>query len=81
MTLTSLASCGVAQAGWTEFWQRFHLDCHRMRCWPEPFYHSDREAVRAPLTVMKNNGWRSQNTIDSHFFDAETQKLSKAGEL
>jgi hypothetical protein len=80
-TLPFVGSAGSAQAGWTEFWCRFHLDYHRMKCWPEPFVRADRQAVRAPFEVMANNGWRSQTTMGDCFFDQETQQLTKSGEL
>jgi hypothetical protein len=80
--LASSAPSRVAFAGcWTQFWQRFRLDYQRMKCWPEPFLHADREAVRPPIRAMANNGWRSQNTLGDHFFEPETQQLTRAGVL
>ena len=81
MTLTSIASSGTAHAGWTEFWRRFHLDTQRMNCWPSPFYCADQQSVRATFQLMTDNGWRSQNTLGDHFFDLESERLTRAGEL
>ncbi len=73
--------CRTADAGWRESWDRFWLDFHRNNCYPEPFSHADRAAAGAPFAVMINNGWQRQNTLGNHHFDAETQQLTRAGEL
>jgi len=70
-----------AQAGWNEFWERFHVDFHRVNCFPEPFIYGDREAARAPFIAMINNGWRRQNTLGDQHFDGETNRLNQAGTL
>lgn len=70
-----------AQAGWNEFWERVHVDFHRVNCFPEPFMFGDREAVRAPFVAMINNGWRRQNTLGDQHFDSETNRLNQAGTL
>lgn len=56
-------------------------DTKRANCWPEPFPRADREAVRAPFVCMVANGWRRQNTLGNHHFDAETGELNQAGRL
>ncbi|MBP89676.1 MAG: hypothetical protein CMJ64_23705 [Planctomycetaceae bacterium] len=76
-----LTTASVAEAGWDEFWARFHLDYQRMNCWPEPFQHADRELVRGPLIAMTNNGWRVQNTLSNHLFTLEENTLTQAGTL
>ena len=78
--LVSLAAISsTADAGWHEFWDRFHLDFHRNNCWPEPFASVDRRAADAPFGRMVANGWKRQNTLTSHYFDAETQELTAGG--
>jgi hypothetical protein len=62
-------------------WSRFELDFHRMNCWPEPFVHADRELVRLPLIAMTNSGWKLEHTLSHHFFDSDTQELTRAGQL
>jgi hypothetical protein len=69
-----------AQAGWSEFWHRVHLDWHRMNSWPEPFQHADRQVTIAPLIAMTNAGWQQNNTLHDHFFDHEGH-LTRAGQL
>lgn len=71
----------VAQAGWSEFWERFHLDANRNGCWPDPFRGQDREALRAPFIIMKDNGWRFETTLPEALFHPETQALNRAGEI
>jgi hypothetical protein len=56
-------------------------DTKRANCWPEPFPRADREAERTPFVIMVANGWRRQNTLGDHHFDAETGKLNRAGQL
>lgn len=77
----TVASANVADAGWNEFWTRFHLDWQRMHSWPEPFDHADRELVRVPLIQMTDNGWRIQNTLGSHLFSSDENTLNQAGVL
>ncbi|MBC8355510.1 MAG: hypothetical protein H8E66_26325 [Planctomycetes bacterium] len=74
-------TASVTQAGWTEFWERVHLDWHRMNSWPEPFLHADKDLVRQPLIAMTDRGWRMQNTLSDHLFDVEKQTLTQAGAL
>ena len=74
-----LCQPAITQAG--DFWDRFHLDFLRMNYWPEPFVHADRELVRSPLVAMTSNGWRLQTTLSDHFFEGESQTLTRAGQL
>lgn len=75
-----LAIIGSANAGWHEFWDRVELDFHRNNCWGQPFVSVDRRATCAPFAAMVQSGWRSQNTLGSHYFHPETQALNEAGE-
>ena len=70
-----------ADWGWHEFWHSICTDFKRNNCWPEPFVQADRVAVRAPLEIAANNGWRLQNTLSDHHFDVETHQLTQAGKL
>jgi hypothetical protein len=54
---------------------------HRNEAWPWPFVCPDRVAVREPFCMMIDNGWRRQNLLGPHHFNAETNKLTTAGEL
>jgi hypothetical protein len=77
----AIVASSAGHADWNEFWERVGVDFHRNNCYPEPFVHADREAVRAPFIAMINNGWRRQNTLGDQHFDGETQKLNGAGLL
>ncbi|MCI0332786.1 MAG: hypothetical protein L0228_06145 [Planctomycetes bacterium] len=54
---------------------------HENRNWPWPYVCADRIAVREPFSLMVNNGWRRQNLLGPHHFDASAGKLTTAGEL
>ncbi|MDA1049657.1 MAG: hypothetical protein O3C40_04135 [Planctomycetota bacterium] len=79
--VAAVVTASVTQAGWTEFWDRVHLDWHRMNSWPEPFLHADKDLARQPLLAMTDNGWRMQNTLSDHLFDIERHSLTQAGAL
>lgn len=64
-----------------ELLNRFWLDYHRNKAWPQPFNCVDRQATGAPFAIMVNNGWRLHNTLSAQLFDGETQHLTRAGEL
>jgi hypothetical protein len=49
--------------------------------WPWPYICPDRLAVREPFCIMVTNGWRRQNLLGPHHFNAEANKLTTAGEL
>ena len=72
-----------ARAGerFDQFVHELHLGYLRNSCWPKPFIYPDRKAVFAPMDVMANNGWRRNNLLGAHHFDAETASLNEAGKL
>ena len=88
LALTVFMQSGTASADWQSiktkwhcYWDRVHLDWHRNNAWPEPFVQVDRKAVLTPLEIMTDKGWQLQNTIPHQLFDAETQELTRAGQL
>ncbi len=54
---------------------------HRNQQWPWPYFCPDRIAVREPFCIMINNGWRRQNLLGPHHFNASAKQLTTAGEL
>jgi hypothetical protein len=54
---------------------------HRNVDWPWPYFCPDRAAVRQPFGMMIENGWRRQNLLGPHHFNAQANGLSPAGEL
>ena len=63
-----------------DFWHRCYIDARRMNSWPDPFRMVDREAARAPFEVMKDAGWRLENTLVDALFTDE-QELTRAGKI
>jgi hypothetical protein len=49
--------------------------------WPWPYICPDRMAAREPFQIMIDNGWRRQNLLGPHHFDATKGTLNTAGEL
>lgn len=54
---------------------------HRNKAWPWPYVCADRIAVREPFCLMIDNGWRRQNLLGPHHFNATASQLTSAGEL
>jgi len=75
----SLLSLRTASADWHSFWARTKLDWHRNNAWPEPFRYQDRQTVYAAFAAQTAKGWQTQNTIGDVHFDAESNKLTRAG--
>jgi hypothetical protein len=78
--VVSLSTSAVAMAGWHEFWHGAKTDYRRSNEWPYPFKCADQMAVRAPFEIMKDNGWRRENTLGSEMFTFEKNELTSAGE-
>ncbi len=80
LTLVCFAFVVPAKANWLgDIWHSIVRDTKRRHCWPEPFVCPDRHDVRAPLALMVNNGWRSQNMLADHHFVEGTGELTEAG--
>jgi hypothetical protein len=75
----SLGLCSSALAGWNEFWHQVGVDYRRNTEWPYPFRCADQMAVRQPLAMMVDNGWRRENTLGAELFAADTNQLTIAG--
>jgi hypothetical protein len=87
--LIALGSSTPVQAGWWDgctnaadrCFGSIARDIKRRQCWPEPFTEPDRTAVRAPMVIMVNNGWRRQNMLGEFHFEPATGQLTEAGRL
>ena len=66
--------------GLIDFIQDIPKDTARRNCWPAPFVYPDRQAAREPFVTMVANGWQHQNMLIGEHFNAETGKLSEAGQ-
>jgi len=49
--------------------------------WPKPLIPPARHSVHSMYNVMINNGWRRQNLLGKHHFDADSNQLTEAGKL
>lgn len=82
MTIVGLlvsSSAALAEGPILRFFRDVGRSTARNNAWPDPFIPDDRCAVRAPLEVMVNNGWRYNNTLSDHHFDGLGQ-LNEAGD-
>ncbi len=60
-------------------WYRSVYDMNSM--WPSPYIMPARNSINAMYESMISNGWRRQNLLGRHHFDADTQQLTQAGKL
>jgi hypothetical protein len=72
-----------ARAGehFDHFVDEVHIGFWRNMCWPKPFVYPDRKAAFAPMDIMANNGWRRNNLLGAHHFEAQTASLNESGKL
>ncbi len=75
LTITVL-SFGLV--GCAEMKHQCGVDYARNVAWPQPFRGADSQSVVAPFEIMRDNGWRENNTIGSGLFSTQ-QTLSEAG--
>jgi hypothetical protein len=80
LALAGLANLGAA-AGLDDTYHKIKRGYHRNEAWPWPYVCADRVAVREPFCIMINNGWRRQNLLGPHHFNATADQLTTAGEL
>jgi hypothetical protein len=76
----SLLPICTASADWNSFWYGVKVDWHRNHAWPEPFRYGDRQSVYAAMAAQTAKGWQLQNTVGDVHFDADSHKLTRAGE-
>lgn len=82
MAIVSLllgSSVAMAEGPLLRFWRDVSRTSARNNAWPDPFVPDDREAVRTPLEMMANNGWRYNNILSDYHFDLNG-RLNEAGE-
>ncbi|SMP53847.1 hypothetical protein SAMN06265222_104162 [Neorhodopirellula lusitana] len=53
---------------------------YRNQAWPDPFNEADAVQVVQPFEIMKNNGWRTHNTIGHALFRAGDGALLASGQ-
>lgn len=74
-----VCACGTASADWHDLIHKMHLGYHRNVAWPDPFNEVDAMQVVAPFEIMKQNGWRTHNTIGHELFRPGDGQLSASG--
>jgi hypothetical protein len=80
--LGAFAFVQTAEAVWIEdSYHHVRRGYHRNEAWPWPYVCPDRIAVREPFRLMVDNGWRRQNLLGPHHFNADANQLTTAGEL
>ena len=72
-------TASTACADLKDFFHKMHVDLYRNNAWPDPFNELDAMHVVAPFEVMKNNGWRLNNTIGNNLFREGDVALKAAG--
>jgi hypothetical protein len=77
LTISALA-CGLV--GCAEMRHKAGVDYARNVAWPQPFRAADANAVTAPFDIMRDNGWRENNTIGTTLFTSQ-HTLSEAGAI
>jgi hypothetical protein len=77
--LTAVASTTSADGPLAKIWNDFNLTYNRNACWPHPFIGADNLAVREPMAVMMDNGWRMQNLIGMYHYEPDMLSLNEAG--
>jgi hypothetical protein len=76
----SSSAMPTLQAGWPEAHRERQIDKARNNYWPQPFRSMDAAAAVSPFDVMRCNGWRLFNTLNSCLFDEKGQ-LTEVGKL
>lgn len=69
----------MAEGPLLRFFRDIGRSSARNNAWPDPFIPADRQAVRAPLATVADNGWRYNNILHDHHFD-ESGRLNEAGD-
>lgn len=72
--------CIVGVSGCAQMKHNVGVDYARNQAWPQPFRGADANSVVAPFEVMRENGWRENNTLGSSLF-SDKQILSEAGAI
>ena len=68
-----------ASADFGNWLHRQKMSFFRNSAWPDPFTEADAHQVVEPFEIMKNNGWRTHNTIGHNLFRAGDGALLASG--
>jgi hypothetical protein len=78
-TLT-ISAFTVGLIGCADMRHRVGVDYARNVAWPQPFRGADSNSVVAPFDVMRDNGWRENNTLGTSLFSSQ-HALNEAGAI
>ncbi len=78
-TLT-ISALSVGLIGCADMRHRAGVDYARNVAWPQPFRAADSNSVVAPFEVMRDNGWRENNTLGTSLFSSQNA-LNEAGAI
>jgi len=73
-------SLTVGFAGCAKMRHDCGVDYARNVAWPQPFRGADSNSVIAPFEIMRDNGWRENNTLGTSLF-SENNALREAGAI
>ena len=76
----SISALTISLIGCADMRHRAGVDFARNVAWPQPFRGADSLSVVAPFEVMRDNGWRENNTLGTTLFSTENV-LSDAGAI
>ena len=76
----SISALMFSLIGCADMRHRAGVDFARNVAWPQPFRGADSISVIAPFEVMRDNGWRENNTLGTTLFSTENA-LSAAGAI
>lgn len=78
-TLT-ISALSVGLIGCADMRHRVGVDYARNVAWPQPFRGADSNSVVAPFEIMRDNGWRENNTLGTSLFSSQ-HALNEAGAI
>lgn len=78
--ILSIFALTFSLVGCADMRHRVGVDFARNVAWPQPFRGADAVSVIAPFEVMRDNGWRENNTLGTTLFSTENA-LSEAGTI
>ena len=80
LSALTISALSIGLVGCHEMKHKAGIDYARNVAWPQPFRGADSQSVIAPFEVMRDNGWRENNTLGSGLF-SEQNALSEAGRI
>lgn len=80
MFMVVTMTAATASADFGSWLHRQKMTFFRNSAWPDPFNEADALQTVAPFEIMKQNGWRSHNTIGHNLFRSGDGALLASGQ-